>query len=229
MKRIKCIVVDDEPLAVSLLGSYVEKIPFFELVFSTENPIEALEYIRKNEADLIFLDIQMSELTGINFMKIVGDKMKYILTTAYAEYALEGYEHNVIDYLLKPITFDRFQKSALKAQERFPTNETSANSYFFVKSSGQQHKINFDEILYIESIKDYVNIKTDNQEYIVLDTLKSLENQLPENFARVHKSFILNLDKIEKIDVRNVFLNSGKEIPIGETYKSEFFQKLKKS
>jgi DNA-binding LytR/AlgR family response regulator len=117
----------------------------------------------------------------------------------------------------------------LKAQERFPTNETSANSYFFVKSSGQQHKINFDEILYIESIKDYVNIKTDNQEYIVLDTLKSLENQLPENFARVHKSFILNLDKIEKIDVRNVFLNSGKEIPIGETYKSEFFQKLKKS
>lgn len=229
MKRIKCIVVDDEPLAVSLLGSYVEKIPFFELVFSTENPIEALEYIRKNEADLIFLDIQMSELTGINFMKIVGDKMKYILTTAYAEYALEGYEHNVIDYLLKPITFDRFQKSALKAQERFPTNETSANSYFFVKSSGQQHKINFDEILYVESIKDYVNIKTDNQEYIVLDTLKSLENQLPENFARVHKSFILNLDKIEKIDVRNVFLNSGKEIPIGETYKSEFFQKLKKS
>ena len=229
MKRIKCIVVDDEPLAVSLLGSYIEKIPFFELIFSTENPIEALEYIRKNEADLIFLDIQMSELTGINFMKIVGDKMKYILTTAYAEYALEGYEHNVIDYLLKPITFDRFQKSALKAQERFPTNETSANSYFFVKSSGQQHKINFDEILYIESIKDYVNIKTDNQEYIVLDTLKSLENQLPANFARVHKSFILNLDKIEKIDVRNVFLNSGKEIPIGETYKSEFFQKLKKS
>ena len=227
MKRIKCIVVDDEPLAVSLLGSYVEKIPFFVLVFSTENPIEALEYIRKNEADLIFLDIQMSELTGINFMKIVGDKMKYILTTAYAEYALEGYEHNVIDYLLKPITFDRFQKSALKAQERFP-NETSQNSYFFIKSSGQQHKINFDEILYIESIKDYVNIKTDNQEYIVLDTLKSLENQLPENFARVHKSFILNLDKIEKIDVRNVFLNSGKEIPIGETYKSEFFLRIKK-
>ena len=229
MKRIKCIVVDDEPLAVSLLGSYVEKIPFFELVFSTENPILALEYIRKNEADLIFLDIQMPELSGINFMKIVGDKLKYILTTAYSEYALEGYEHNVIDYLLKPISFDRFQKSALKAQERFPTNETSANSYFFVKSSGQQHKINFDEILYVESIKDYVSIKTDNQEYIVLDTLKSLENQLPENFARVHKSFILNLDKIEKIDVRNVFLNSGKEIPIGETYKSEFFQKLKKS
>lgn len=228
MNKIKCIVVDDEPLAVSLLSSYVEKMPFLELVYSSENPIEALEYIQKKEADLIFLDIQMPELTGINFMKIVGNKLKYILTTAYAEYALEGYEHNIVDYLLKPISFDRFQKSALKAQERFAVNRDSNDSYFFVKSSGQQHRINFNEILYIESIKDYVNIKTENQEYIVLDTLKSLENQLPENFARVHKSFILNLEKIEKIDVKNVFLNSGKEIPIGETYKSEFFLKIKK-
>lgn len=228
MKKIKCIIVDDEPLAIQLLENYVMKIPFLELVFSSENPIEALEYIQNNEADLIFLDIQMPELSGINFMKIVGDKLKYILTTAYSEYALEGYEHNVIDYLLKPIPFGRFEKSALKAQERFPTNETSANSYFFVKSSGQQRKINFDEILYVESIKDYVNIKTENEEYIVLDTLKSLENQLPENFTRVHKSFILNLDKIEKIDVKNALLISGKEIPIGETYKSEFFLKIRK-
>jgi len=228
MKRIKCIVVDDEPLAVSLLGSYVEKIPFFELAFSTENPIEALEYIQKNEADLIFLDIQMPELTGINFMKIVGNKMKYILTTAYAEYALEGYEHNVVDYLLKPISFTRFEKSALKAQERFAVNQDSQDSYFFVKSSGQQHKVNFNDILFIESIKDYVNIKTENQEYIVLETLKSLENQLPENFARVHKSFIINIDKIEKMDVKNVSINSEIEIPIGETYKSEFFLKIKK-
>lgn len=226
MKRIKCIVVDDEPLAVSLLGSYVEKIPFFELVFSTENPILALEYIQKNDADLIFLDIQMPELSGINFMKIVGDKMKYILTTAYAEYALEGYEHNVIDYLLKPITFDRFQKSALKAQERFP-NETSQNSYFFIKSSGQQHKINFDEILYVESIKDYVSIKTENQEYIVLDTLKSLERQLSDRFTRIHKSFIVNVDKIIRINPKTISLLSEIEIPMGETYKSDFFLKLK--
>ncbi|HBR12736.1 MAG TPA: DNA-binding response regulator [Chryseobacterium sp.] len=226
MKRIKCIVVDDEPLAVSLLGSYVEKIPFFELVFSTENPILALEYIQKNDADLIFLDIQMPELSGINFMKIVGDKMKYILTTAYAEYALEGYEHNVIDYLLKPISFDRFQKSALKAQERFP-NETSQNSYFFIKSSGQQHKINFDEILYVESIKDYVSIKTENQEYIVLDTLKSLERQLSDRFTRIHKSFIVNVDKIIRINPKTISLLSEIEIPMGETYKSDFFLKLK--
>lgn len=228
MDKIKCIVVDDEPLAVSLLGSYVEKIPFLEMVFSTENPIEAMEFIQNNQADLIFLDIQMPELSGINFMKIVGNKLKYILTTAYSEYALEGYEHNVIDYLLKPISFSRFEKSTQKALERFTVNETKENTYFFVKSSGQQHKINFDEILFVESIKDYVNIKTEYQEYIVLDTLKSLENQLPVNFARVHKSFILNLEKIEKIDMKNVCLSSGKEIPIGETYKSEFLLKLKK-
>lgn len=227
MKKIKCIIVDDEPLAVSLLGSYVEKIPFLELVFSTENPIEALEFIQKNDADLVFLDIQMPELTGINFMKIVGDKMKYILTKAYSEYALEGYEHNVVDYLLKPISFDRFNKSVMKAQERFPVAEASETGYFFVKSSGQQHRINFDEILYVESIKDYVNIKTETQEYIVLDTLKSLENQLPANFTRIHKSFILNLDKVKSLNSKKVILISEHEISVGEMYKSNLLEKLK--
>lgn len=228
MDKIKCIIVDDEPLAVSLLASYVQKIPFLELVFSTENPIEVMEFIQTNAADLIFLDIQMPELSGINFMKIVGNKLKYILTTAYSEYALEGYEHNVIDYLLKPISFSRFEKSTQKARERLMVNETKGNTHFFVKSSGQQHKIKFDDILFVESIKDYVNIKTQNQEYIVLETLKSLEHQLPENFARVHKSFIVNIDKIEKMDVKNVSVAAEIHIPIGETYKSEFFLKLKK-
>ncbi|MFC0428504.1 LytR/AlgR family response regulator transcription factor [Chryseobacterium scophthalmum] len=227
MKKIKCIIVDDEPLAVSLLGSYVEKIPFLELVFSTENPIEALEFIQKSDADLVFLDIQMPELTGINFMKIVGDKMKYILTTAYSEYALEGYEHNVVDYLLKPISFDRFSKSVMKAQERFPVTEANETGHFFVKSSGQQHRINFDEILYVESIKDYVNIKTETQEYIVLDTLKSLENQLPANFTRIHKSFILNLDKVKSLNSKKVILISEHEISVGEMYKSNLLEKLK--
>ena len=227
MKKIKCIIVDDEPLAVSLLENYVEKISFLELVFSSENPIEALEYIQKNEVDLIFLDIQMPELTGINFMKIVGNHQKYILTTAYSEYALEGYEHNVVDYLLKPISFERFSKSVLKAQERFASNENHADSHFFVKSSGQQHRINFNEILYVESLKDYVNIKTENQEYIILETLKSLATQLPENFIRIHKSFILNLNQIKSLGSKKIILNSGDEIPIGDMYKSSLLEKLK--
>lgn len=227
MKNIKCIIVDDEPLAVSLLGNYVEKIPFLELVFFSENPIEALEYIQKNKVDLVFLDIQMPELTGINFMKIVGDKIKYILTTAYSEYALDGYEHNVIDYLLKPISFDRFTKSIQKAQDRFSLNEAAEIKYFFVKSSGQQHRINFDEILYVESLKDYADIKTHTQEYIVLDTLKSLENQLPENFVRVHKSFIINLNCIKSYDSKKIVLDNKQEIPIGESYKVNLLDKVK--
>lgn len=222
------MVVDDEPLAISLLENYVRKIPFLELVFSTENPIEALDYIQNNEADLVFLDIQMPELTGINFMKIVGDKLKYILTTAYSEYALEGYEHNIVDYLLKPISFERFYQSSLKAQERFSFVENKVDSHFFVKSSGQQHRINFEDILYIESIKDYVNIKTANQEYIVLDTLKSLEQQLSEwSFVRIHKSFIINTNQIKSISAKKVNLFSEKEIPIGDMYRENFLKKLK--
>ncbi|SHG79710.1 LytR/AlgR family response regulator transcription factor [Chryseobacterium sp. OV279] len=227
MKTIKCLIVDDEPLAISLLENYVRKIPFLELVFSAENPILALEYIQNNEADLIFLDIQMPELSGINFMKIVGEKKKYILTTAYSEYALEGYEHNIIDYLLKPVSFERFYKSAVKAQERFSFSESNEESYFFVKSSGQQHRISFNDILYIESIKDYVNIKTSNEEYIVLDTLKSLETQLSERFVRVHKSFIVNLDQTKNIGIRKIVLVSEQEIPIGESYRSHLLSKIK--
>ncbi|WP_267404583.1 MULTISPECIES: LytTR family DNA-binding domain-containing protein [unclassified Chryseobacterium] len=228
MNKIKCIVVDDEPLAISLLESYVQKVPFLDLVFSTENPIEALDYIQKNESDLVFLDIQMPELTGINFMKILGDKQKYILTTAYSEYALEGYDHNIVDYLLKPISFERFYKSALKAQERFVVNETKEDAHFFVKSSGQQHRINFEDIFYVESIKDYVNIKTSEQEYIVLDTLKSMEQQLPESsFARIHKSFIINLNQIKNVSTKKVTLVSEQEIPIGESYRMNLLTKIK--
>lgn len=228
MKKIKCIIVDDEPLAISLLQSYVQKVPFLELVFSTENPIDALEFIQNNESNLVFLDIQMPEITGINFMKILGNKLKYILTTAYSEYALEGYEHNIVDYLLKPISFERFYKSVLKAEERFMGNEVHEESHFFVKSSGQQHRINFEDILYIESIKDYVNIKTFDQEYIILDTLKSMEQQLPESsFIRIHKSFIINLNQIKSFDSKKVILFSDREIPIGESYKNNFLTKLK--
>ena len=226
--KIKCIITDDEPLAVSLLEKYVSEMPDFELLSTFLNPIEAIEFIQNNEVDLVFLDIQMPELSGINFMKIVGDKVKYILTTAYSEFAMEGYEHNVIDYLLKPITISRFQKSIEKAVERLSKPAEQEKNFVFVKSSGQQHKILFDDILYIESIKDYVNIKTKNQEYIVLDTLKSLEEKLPEStFARIHKSYILNLNQIKSIDSKSVLLISEQEIPIGESFKINFLKKLK--
>lgn len=228
MNKIKCVIVDDEPLAVSLLESYVNKVPFLEVVFSTENPIEAMEYVQNNASDLIFLDIQMPELSGINFMKILGDRKKYILTTAYSEYALEGYDHYIIDYLLKPVTFERFYKSALKAQERFMPAGSAEPTHFFVKSSGQQHRINFKDILYVESIRDYINIKTREQEYIVLDTLKSMEQQLPEAFfVRIHKSFIVNLNQIRNVAARKIMLVTGHEIPIGESYRMHLLARIK--
>ncbi len=227
MKTIKCIIVDDEPLAVSLLENYIREMPSLELVFSTVNPIDALEYIQRNNADLVFLDIQMPELSGINFMKIVGDKMKYILTTAYSEYALEGYDHHIVDYLLKPISFERFSKSAEKAQERFILNVLEQN-HFFVKSSGQQHRICFEDILYVESIRDYVNVKTAKEEFIVLDTLKSMEQQLPENsFVRIHKSFIVNLNHIKTIGAKKIIVHPEHEIPIGESYRMNFLNHIK--
>lgn len=226
MKTIKCIIVDDEPLAISLLENYIREIPFLELVFSSENPIEALEYIQKNEADLVFLDIQMPELSGINFMKILSDRIKYVLTTAYAEYALEGYEHHIVDYLLKPVSFERFCKSVAKARERFSLGKEQ--DYFFVKSSGRQHRICFEDILYIESIRDYVNIKTSEEEFIVLDTLKSMEKQLPESFfMRIHKSFIVNLNHIKNTTTKKIIINPEYEIPIGERYKTDFFNRIK--
>jgi DNA-binding LytR/AlgR family response regulator len=224
---IKCLIVDDEPLAIQLLESYVLKIDFLELVSTFDDPIKAIDFIQKNEIDLVFLDIQMPELSGINFMKILGDKAKYILTTAYSDYALEGYEHEVINYLMKPISFEKFQKSAESAKERLHFDEVKTETYFFIKCDGKQIRINFNEILYVESIKDYVNIKTENEEIIYLETLKSLENKLPKNFARVHKSYIINLEKIEKFETKTIFLVSEKEIPIGETYKSNFLNWFK--
>lgn len=225
--NIKTIIIDDEPLAVSLLEKYLSETPNFELLSTFLNPIEAIEFIQNNDVDLVFLDIQMPELSGINFMKIVGDKVKYILTTAYSEFALEGYEHNVIDYLLKPISFSRFEKSVARASERFESVQDSPKNFFFIKSSGQQHKILFDDILYIESIKDYVNIKTKEEEFIVLDTLKSMEGQLPEDhFSRVHKSYILNRNFIKSFGSKTILLTNHIEIPLGESYRTCFLREL---
>ena len=226
MKKIKCIIVDDEPLAVSLLRKYVEKISFFELVFSTVNPIEALEFIQNNELDLVFLDIQMPELNGMDFLKIIKNKTPIILTTAYSDFALESYEYGVVDYLLKPISYDRFHKSVLRVKDRFLENSSEKsnieeNDFFFVKSEGKKVKVNFQEILYIEGLRDYVNIKTTAEEFIILENLKNLENLLPKYFKRIHKSYIVNLQKITSIDGNKVFIEKI-PINIGETYKVSF-------
>lgn len=230
---IRCLVVDDEPLALDILTDYIEKIPFLQLVAATTSAFDALAIAQKNEVDLVFLDVQMPELTGIQFLKIINGKCNVILTTAYSQYALDGYELDVTDYLLKPIAFDRFYKSVVKVQNitqgkvavaNTIAADNSLNTYIFVKIEHRIQKIYLDDILYIEGLKDYISIFTRSERIITLQHLKKMEESLPSGrFIRVHKSYIVAIDKIESIERSRIQI-ADKIIPIGDTYRDEFFR-----
>jgi len=233
---IRCLVVDDEPLALHILEDYISKIPFLQLVKSTTNPIEALSLVQNGEADLVFLDVQMPELTGIQFLKISNGKVKVILTTAYSQYALEGYELDVVDYLLKPIAFDRFYKAAQKAQSvinpttaSVPANQDAPqkdlqNDFIFVKTEYKIQKVYLHDILFIEGLKDYISIYTPTERIITLQIMKKMEEALPEqHFVRVHKSYIVALNKIDSIERSRICIKD-KIIPVGDTYRDQFFK-----
>lgn len=229
MSVINCIILDDEPMAVALLSKYVDKIQSLNLVKATTNPFEVLEFTNNNSVDVIFIDIQMPELTGIQLMEMLGNKTKFVITSAYSEYALQGYEHNVIDYLLKPVSFDRFYKAVVKVQEVFKeqtfTNvilaEEKSDDFLFVKTDGKLIKINLNDLQFVEGLKDYLYLHLKNEKLIVLDTLKDFELKLPNNFMRVHKSYIVRLDQIESIERNRIFIQN-KIIPVGDTYKTKF-------
>jgi two-component system LytT family response regulator len=243
MTKLKCIAVDDEPLALDIIEDYISKIPFLELVTRTENAIEALQLVQAGGIDLVFLDIQMPELTGIQFLKIASGKCSYILTTAYSQYALESYDLNVSDYLLKPIPFDRFYKAVEKVRNQvkspvftvaavepvavMPNTQLSAvQDFIFVKTEHKIQKIELDDILYIEGLKDYISIYTKAERVITLQNMKRMEETLPSSqFIRVHKSYIISLDKIESIERSRISI-CGKVIPIGDTYRDEFFKRI---
>jgi len=216
-------------MAVALLSKYVDKIQNLNLVKATTNPFEVLEFTNSNSVDVIFIDIQMPELTGIQLMEMLGNKTKFVITSAYSEYALQGYEHNVIDYLLKPVSFDRFYKAVLKVQEVFKeqtfTNviagEEKSDEFLFVKTDGKLIKINLNDLQFVEGLKDYLYLHLKNEKLIVLDTLKDFELKLPNNFMRVHKSYIVRLDQIESIERNRIFIQN-KIIPVGDTYKTKF-------
>lgn len=239
---LKCIAVDDEPLALDIIEDYISKVPFLELVKRTENAIEALQLVQAGGIDLVFLDIQMPDLTGIQFLKIASGKSNYILTTAYSQYALESYDLNVSDYLLKPIAFDRFYKAVEKVRNQMQKEEVAApiiaepvqntpssvaatvQDFIFVKTEHKIQKIQLDDILYIEGLKDYISIFTKSERVITLQNMKKMEETLPKgDFIRVHKSYIVSLDKVESIERSRISI-SGKVIPIGDTYRDEFFK-----
>lgn len=239
MTQHTCLIVEDEPLARNLLTEYVKKVPFLTLVKACSNPMEALEVLRSNAVDILFLDIQMPEITGITLLKVLQKKPMVILTTAYSEYALESYELDVVDYLLKPITFDRFLKAVDKASQRMnvpastspttPEKTESSPDFVFVKDGTKLVKINFADILYVEGLKDYVTIHTKTQKVISLQRLKTLELQLPaDKFIRIHHSFIIALKAIDVIHKGEVQIGSAM-IPISDTYRKAFKDFIEKN
>jgi DNA-binding LytR/AlgR family response regulator len=224
------MIVEDEPLARSLLEDYIEKTPSLTLSHSTASPIAAIQLLQEDPPDILFLDVQMPELTGISLLKILKQKPFVVLTTAYSEYAIESYELDVIDYLLKPITYERFLKAiekikSLRHSDRSDQSDmslapqSSITNFFFVKDGQNQIKIHYDEIYYIEGLKDYVRIHTPNRKITTLLNLKRLEEILPDQlFMRVHNSYIIALNQIELINKDGVMIH-GTLLPVSQTYK----------
>lgn len=234
-KNLTCIIVDDESPAIRILHKYTEQLPDLKCVATTNKAIEALQLLDKHKPDILFLDIQMPELTGIQLSTLLKGKVNIIFTTAYSQFALEGYELNVVDYLLKPISFDRFIQAVEKVRYQIQSSEKKDNpseeeDFFFVKTDGKNRfkKIRLSEIYYLESIKNYVILHTEMEQIATYNTLKYFEENLFENqFVKIHKSFLVSLNKIEKTDTNSVRV-LGKELPLGDTYRNAFFEKINK-
>lgn len=234
---ISTIVIDDEPLALGLVSGYIEKTPGLKLAGKFDNPLDASEFISENSVDLIFLDIQMPDLSGIEFTRLMEKGPKVIFTTAFDKYALEGYKLDIVDYLMKPFSYEEFLvavnkvRKLLSLEQQAITNIESNNQFLFLKSDYKIRRINFNDILYIEGLKDYVKVFIQNspKPVLSLSSLKVLETRLPpEKFMRVHRSFIVNLEKIVTIERSRIVF--GKEyIPVGDQYKEKFQEFLDKN
>jgi DNA-binding LytR/AlgR family response regulator len=238
---INVLIVDDEPLALDILETYISQMPDLHLVARCSNALEAREALAKHAVDLMFLDIQMPQLTGIDFVKTLQKPPLIVFTTAYSNYAIEGFELSALDYLMKPIPLDRFMKSVNKANEQLELMHREENAsttgdgldFFFVKADKKLVKINFDDIVYIEGLKDYVIIRLSHTRVITLQTMKSLEEKLPNpQFRRIHRSFIVAMDKVLAIEgsmIEVLEKDKPKLIPIGKNYKDELLELIEKN
>lgn len=229
--KSKCIIVDDEPLAIDLLKNHLEQFEQVVVNAVFQKPLEAFEYLKTNQIDLLFIDIQMPTLTGLDFIRSLSDPPKVILTTAYREYALDGFELNVVDYLLKPITFERFLKAMdkyfeeLKPKGQITPLGTEVETGLYVRSEKKNVRIEFENILFIESAKDYINVNLTDKQVVSKEKLSQFEKLLPDYFLRVHRSFIVNTHKITAFTNNDVEIDEF-EIPIGGFYKQIVFSKL---
>lgn len=221
---INCIIIEDEPLALERTKSYVQKVSSLNLIGEFNNGVDGLSFMKSNQPALIFLDIEMDDLTGIELLKTLVNPPKVIITTAYENYALKGYELNVSDYLLKPFSFERFLQAVEKTYEDLRTKSIDDKDYLFVKTEYRMERVSFNNILYIEGMGDYRNVQTPNKKILTLQTFGELEKYLPKNnFCRVHKSYLVSIDQIEFVK-RNRIKIGDKRIPISETYKNGFFE-----
>lgn len=231
---MNCIAIDDEPLALDLLTDYIGKIPFLTLERTFTNPIEGLGYLQENKVDLVFLDVELPFISGIEFIKCLHSRPMVIFTTAYEKYALTGYDLEVTDYLVKPIMFERFLKAVNKAysqlklnkkvEERpvLATDKNTVSDYIMVKTGYSTMKVNLSDIHYIEGLKDYIRIFTADKTIMTLNSLKKIQEILPESkFVRVHRSFIVSLSKIDSIQ-RNRIVIGKTFVPVGENYRNAF-------
>ncbi len=242
--KIRCIAVDDEPLALKKMRGFIERVPYLELQGSFSNGMDSIEFLKAHEVDLMFLDIQMDDLTGIQLMQTLINLPVVIFTTAYDEYAIQGYELSICDYLLKPISFERFLQAVNKAYDILKNREGSSmptpsvaeqnfepktlkKEFVFLKTEYRMQKVVFDDILYIQGMKDYLLVKTPDANIMTIMTFKKMEALLPKDFIRIHKSYIVPISKIESIE-RNRLKIADKLLPLGDFYKDAFYDHLKK-
>jgi len=221
MPKVKCIIIEDEPLAMQILKGYIARIPFLELLESFEDAIEAVEYLKDNSIDIMFLDIHLPEVKGITFLKTLPDPPAVIITTAYHEYALEGFELNVVDYLLKPFEFERFLTAVNRVNFRKAKQSIaeSTKDYLLINVQLKKVKVYFSEILYIESQKEYVKIVTEGNSFVTKMATHEIEGLLPDLlFQRIHRSFIISIKKVRSFDSEMVEIN-GNNIPVGRAYR----------
>ena len=224
---LSCIIIEDEPIAVEKLVNYISKLPSIKVLNTFNSPIPSIEFLNNNDVDLIFLDIEMKELTGIQFLESVNIKSKIIITTAYEKFALKGFDLQVCDYLLKPISFERFVQAVNKAGEEISRTKKKHTNKIFVKTEYRLESVDISEVLYIEGMGDYRKIVMDGKKIMTLQSFNELIDLLPQdNFCRVHNSFIVSIDKIEKIERNRIYIKD-KIIPVSNLYGKEFYEKIK--
>lgn len=240
---MKCVIIDDEPLAIDVIESYVKQVGGLEIVVKCTNPLEAITFLNKKKVDLVFLDIEMPNLTGIDLVKALDNIPQFIFTTAYPEYALDGFNLNATDYLVKPIPFHRFLKAVTRAKEKYELEQNNTinnevvneslssenpDNFIFVKSEYENIKVNTDTIKYIQGLKDYIKIYTTQSDkaILTLSSFKDILQKLPsKRFIRVHRSFVINIDFISALQKTKIVVD-GMQIPIGETYKDDVIKRL---